>query len=145
VQQTGRSTSSGNASAVFVASAAQLDLRNNLLSYTNPDALGTALMINDRSLVGSFVSLTNWYSSTDGARRRLAWNGSRVTFARWRDLSGQDAASLDSNPPAFAASGRVTSRNMGAGRGTRLGLAHDLAGTVLDPHIQPDIGAFQHG
>ena len=145
VRQTGRSTASGNASAVFVASAAQLDLRNNLLSYTNPDALGAALMINDRSRIGSFVSLTNWYSSTDGARRRLAWNGSRVTFGQWRDLSGQDAASIDSKPPAFAVSGRVASRNMGAGRGTRLGLAHDLAGTVLNPHIQPDIGAFQHG
>ena len=88
VRQTGRSTSSGNASAVFVASAAQLDLRNNLLSYTNPDALGAALMINDRSRVGSFVSLTNWYSSTDGSRRRLAWNGSRVTFGQWRDPLG---------------------------------------------------------
>ena len=144
VRQTGRSTSSGNASAVFVASAAQLDLRNNLLSYTNPDALGAALMINDRSRVGSFVSLTNWYSSTDGSRRRLAWNGTRVTFGQWRTLTGQDASSIDSRPPAFATSGRVASHNMGAGRGTRLGLAHDLAGTALNPHIQPDIGAFQH-
>jgi hypothetical protein len=145
VQQTGRSTSSGNASAVFVASAAQLDLRNNLISYTNPDALGTALMVNDRSRVGSFVSLTNWYSSTDGSRRRLAWNGSRVTFGQWRRLSGQDASSIDSAPPAFATSGQVTSRNMGAGRGTRLGLAHDFAGTALNPRKAPDIGAFQHG
>ena len=145
VRQTGRSTSSGNASAVFVASAAQLDLRNNLISYTNPDALGTALMINDRSLVGSFLSLTNWYSSTDGSRRRLAWNGSRVTFVQWRSLSGQDASSIDSRPPAFATSGRVASRNMGAGRGTRLGLAHDLAGTALKQGARPDIGAFQHG
>jgi hypothetical protein len=144
VRQTGRSTSSGNASAVFVASAAQLDLRNNLLSYTNPDALGAALMINDRSRVGSFVSLTNWYSSTDGSHRRLAWNGSRVTFGQWRSLTGQDASSIDSQPPAFATSGRVASHNMGAGRGTRLGLVHDLTGTVLNPHIQPDIGAFQH-
>lgn len=145
VQQTGRSTASGNASAVFVASAAQLDLRNNLLSYTNPDALGAALMINDRSRVGSFVSLTNWYSSTDGSRRRLAWNGARVTFGQWRSLSGQDASSIDSQPPVFATSGRVASHNMGVGRGTRLGLAHDLAGTALNPRNPPDIGAFQHG
>jgi hypothetical protein len=145
VQQTGRSTSSGNASAVFVASAAQLDVRNNILSYTNPDGLGTALMINDRSRVGSFVSLTNWYSSTDGSRRRLAWNGSRVSLGRWRDLSGQDAASIDSPPPRFATSGRVASRNMGADKGTRLGLSHDLAGRPLDPRSAPDIGAFQHG
>ena len=36
VQQTGRSTRSGNASAVFVASATLLELRNNLFAYTNP-------------------------------------------------------------------------------------------------------------
>ena len=143
VQQTGRSTSSGNASAVFVASAAQLELRNNLFAYTNADALGAALMINDRSRIGSFLSGTNWYASTDSSRRRLAWNGSRVTFARWRDLSGQDASSIDSQPPSFAPSGRVASRNMGAARGTRLGLAHDLAGTSIDPKIAPDIGAYQ--
>jgi hypothetical protein len=145
VQQTGRATSSGNASAVFVASAAQLDLRNNLFSYTNPDALGAALMINDRSRVGGFVSLTNWYSSTDGSRRRLAWNGSRVTFAQWRELSGQDVSSIDSRPPGFATSGRVSSRNLGAGKGTLLGLSHDLAGKPLNRRAAPDIGAFQHG
>ena len=101
-------------------------------------------MINDRSRLGTFVSLTNWYSSTDASRRRLAWNGSRVTFGQWRSLTGQDASSIDSQPPAFATSGRVASRNMGAGKGTRLGLSHDFAGTALNPHIQPDIGAFQH-
>jgi hypothetical protein len=144
VQQTGRSTLSGNASAVFVASADMLELRNNLLAYTNPDALGTALMINDRSLVGSFRSSTNWYSSTDSAQRHLAWNGSRVTFGQWRDLSGQDVSSFDSPPPSFSGSGRVASGNMGVARGTRLGLARDLAGTPLDPQRPPDIGAFQH-
>jgi hypothetical protein len=143
VEQTGRSTSSGNASAVFVASAAQLELRNNLIAYTNRDALGTALMINDRALVGSFVSSSNWYSSTDSGRRRLAWNGSRVTFGQWRRLSGQDASSLDSRPPRFAASGRVASGNIGIGRGARLGLTRDFAGTPVDPGAHPDIGAFQ--
>jgi parallel beta helix pectate lyase-like protein len=143
VQQTGRSTRSGNASAVFVASAAQLELRNNLLAYTNPDALGAALMINDPTRLAGFSASTNWYASTDRRRRRVAWNGSRVTFGQWRALSGQDSSSIDSAPPAFAASGRVTSRNMGAGRGTRLGLARDLAGTALDPAEQPDIGAFE--
>jgi hypothetical protein len=143
VQQTGRSTRSGNASAVFVASATQLELRNNLFAYTNSDALGTALMINDRSRLGSFLSSTNWFSSTDRARRRLAWNGSRVTFRQWRTLTGQDSSSIDSPPPRFASSGRVASRNMGAARGTRLGLARDYAGTALDPQVHPDIGAFQ--
>ncbi|MDX6597530.1 MAG: hypothetical protein QOE87_1417 [Gaiellales bacterium] len=144
VQQIGRSTRSGNASAVFVASAAQLDVRNNLFAYTNSDALGTALMINDRSRLGSFLSSTNWYASTDRARRRLAWNGSRVTFRQWRSLTGQDSSSIDSPPPRFAPSGRVASRNMGAARGTRLGLSRDIAGTAVDPQAPPDIGAFQH-
>jgi Right handed beta helix region len=143
VQQTGRSTRSGNASAVFVVSAAQLELRNNLFAYTNSDALGTALMINDRSRIGSFLSGTNWYSSTDSSRRRLAWNGSRVTFGQWRDLSGQDAASIDSMPPRFTPAGRVASGNMGAARGARLGLARDFAGTLIAPGAAPDIGAYQ--
>jgi hypothetical protein len=144
VQQTGRSTASGNASAVFVASATQLELRNNVFSYTNSDALGAALMVNDRSHLGSFLSSTNWYSSTDGARRRLAWDGSRVTFGQWRRLTGQDSSSIDS-PPTFATSGRIASHNLGLQRGTRLGLAHDLAGTPLNPRAAPDIGAFQRG
>ena len=139
VQQTGRSTRSGNASAVFVASAAALELRNNLLAYTNADALGTALMVNDPSRLGSFVSGTNWYASTDRARRRLAWSGARVTFGQWRSLSGQDAASIDSPPPVHVA-GRVASRNLGAARGTRLGLLRDLAGTALDPARRPTSG-----
>jgi hypothetical protein len=143
VQQTGRSTASGNAAAVFVASAAQLDLRNNLFAYTNRDGLGAALMINDRSRLGSFVALANWYSSADAARRRLAWNGTRVTLGQWRGLSGQDVTSIDSGPPRFAISGRVASRNLGAGKGTPLGLSHDLAGIALSPRGAPDIGAFQ--
>jgi Right handed beta helix region len=143
VQQTGRSTAAGNAAAVFVASAAELDLRNNLFSYTNRDGLGAALMIDDRARVGSFVSLANWYSSTDASRRRLAWNGSRVTFAQWRRLSGQDRSSIDSRPPRFTAGGRVASRNLGAHRGMPLGLSHDLAGVALNPRGAPDIGAFQ--
>jgi hypothetical protein len=144
VQQTGRSTSSGNASAVFVASATELELRNNVFAYTNPDALGAALMINDRSRLGSFRSGTNWYASTDGAQRRLAWDGSGVSLGRWRTLTGQDSSSFDSPPPRFAASGRVASHNLGAQRGTRLGLARDFAGTPLNLQVAPDIGAFQH-
>ena len=91
VQQTGRSTSSGNASAVFVVSAAQLEMRNNLFAYTNADLLGSAFLLNDQTLVGSFVADTNWYASPDPNQLRVAWNGARVTLAKWRTLSGQDA------------------------------------------------------
>ncbi len=80
VEQTGRLTGSGNASAVFVVSAGLLALRNNLLAYTNPDGLGQAIMINGSALVGSFTASTNWYANTDPAKRRLAWNGSLVTL-----------------------------------------------------------------
>jgi hypothetical protein len=143
VEQTGRSTASGNASAVFVVSAALLELRNNLLAYTNPDLLGSALLVNDQSLVGSFASDTNWFASPDPRALRVAWNGARVTFAQWRALSGQDGASIESAPPSFDADGRVTSSDLGAGAGTPLGLEHDLAGTPIDPLRPPDIGAFE--
>ena len=92
MQQTGRSTSSGNASAVFVVSAAQLEMRNNLFAYTNADLLGSAFLLNDQTLVGSFVADTNWYASPDPNQLRVAWNGARVTWAKWLTLSGQDAA-----------------------------------------------------
>lgn len=141
VEQTGRSTASGNASAVFVVSAAQLELRNNLLAYTNPDLLGSALLVNDQSLVGSFSSDTNWFASPDPRALRVAWNGARVSLAQWRALSGQDGASIDSAPPTFDAQGHVTSRALGAGKGTPLGLGHDLAGRPVDS--PPDIGAFE--
>jgi Right handed beta helix region len=143
VRQTGRSTTSGDASAVFVASASQLVLRNNLLTYTNPDALGSALFVNSAALLQGLDSQTNWFSSTDARGRNLAWNGSRVTLADWRTLSGQDGASVDSTPPAFAASGRVRSPNLGRRLGTSLGLTRDLAGTALPSGTSPDIGAYE--
>jgi hypothetical protein len=143
VQQTGRLTASGDASAVFVASAAQLVLRNNILSYTNPDALGSAMFVNSAGLLGAFDSQTNWFSGTDSRGRDLAWNGSRVTFADWRRLSSHDLASIDSAPPAFDSSGRVVSANLGAGAGTPLGLSRDLLGTPLPAGASPDIGAYQ--
>ena len=142
VQQTGRSTASGNASAVFVVSAAQIESRNNLFAYTNPDLLGSAFLLNDASLVGSFVSTNNWYASPDPNALRVAWNGARVSFANWRALSGQDSSSVNSAPPAFSADGRVTSANLGAAKGVALGLEHDLVGTAL-PALAPDMSAFQ--
>jgi hypothetical protein len=143
VEQTGRLTGSGNASAVFVVSAALLALRNNLLAYTNPDGLGQAVMIDSSALVGSFTASTNWYANTDPAKRRLAWNGSLVTLGEWRRLSGQDATSIASAAPHFGPAGRVVSRNLGAARGMRLGLVRDYAGTRIGGRARPDIGAYQ--
>jgi hypothetical protein len=143
VQQTGRSTTSGNASAVFVVSAAQLEMRNNLFAYTNSDLLGSAFLLNDQTLVGSFAADTNWYASPDPNQVRVAWNGARVTWARWLTLSGQDAASIASAPPSFTAAGAVASANLGAAKGTALGLAHDLVGTPLPALAPPDMSAFQ--
>jgi Right handed beta helix region len=143
VRQTGRSTSAGDASAVFVASAAQLVLRNNLLTYTGVDALGSALFVNDAGLLASLDSQTNWFSSTDTRGRNLAWNGSRVSLADWRTRSLQDGASIDSSPPSFDASGQVTSDDLGAAGGTRLGLPHDLVGINVPTSGPPDIGAFE--
>jgi hypothetical protein len=143
VQQTGRSTSAGDASAVFVASASQLVLRNNLLAYTNPDALGSALFVNNASLLAGLDSQTNWFSSSDARGRNLAWNGSRVTIADWRTLSGQDSGGVDSPPPTFDAQGQISSANLGHGLGTRLGLVRDVQGTRVPAAAAPDIGAYQ--
>ena len=143
VQQTGRSTSSGNASAVFVVSAAQLMMRNNLFAYTNPDLLGSAFLVDDATLVGSYSADTNWYASPDPNGLRVAWNGVRVPWASWQALSNHDAASITSAPPTFTADGHVASDNLGAAKGTALGLSHDLVGTQLPALTPPDIGAYQ--
>src|SRR6195952_2310429 len=111
VEQTGRLTGTGNASAVFVVSAGLLALRNNLFAYTNPDGLGQAVMVDSSTLVGSFTASSNWYANTDPAKRRVAWNGSPVTLGQWRKLTGgQDAASIASQAPRFGPAGRVVSR-----------------------------------
>jgi hypothetical protein len=144
IVQSGRSTSSGDASAVFVNAADSLELRDNLLCYTNPDALGVALWVNDATRLGSLASDTNWACATDTAARQLAWNGSRTTLAGWRASSGQDARSVASTPPAFDADERVTSANLGAGGGDPLGLAVDYGGTPLPASGPVDIGAYQH-
>jgi len=143
IAQTGRSTTAGDASAVFVNAADSLEVRDNLLCYTNPDALGVALWINDANRLGSLASDTNWTCGTDVSARSFAWNGSRTTLAGWRIKSGQDARTLDSRPPTFDTDLRVTSANLGAGRGDPLGLVEDFIGTPLPAAGPLDIGAYQ--
>jgi hypothetical protein len=143
VVQSGRSTASGDASAVFVNAATSLELRDNLLSYSGADSFGVALWVNDPSRLGRLVSDTNWFTARDAQSRHLAWAGSRTTLAGWRASSGQDARSLSSWAPQFDAQLRVTSTNWGRGRGDNLGLAQDYAGTPLPAAGPVDIGAYQ--
>jgi hypothetical protein len=141
IVQTGRSTPSGDASAVFVNSATLADLRNDLICYTNPDNLGVALFLRDASSA-TLVSNTNWLCAADPQNRNLAFNGVPMTLAAWRTASGQDGASLSSAPPSFDADFHVTSANLGAGAGQPLGLVRDYLGTAV-PAQAPDIGAYQ--
>jgi hypothetical protein len=99
--------------------------------------------VNDASRLGALDSQTNWFAATDANDRDLAWNGARVDLAGWRARSHHDVASIDSAPPAFDASGRVVSADLGARLGTPLGLPRDLAGTPLPASVPPDIGAYQ--
>jgi hypothetical protein len=50
--------------------------------------------------------------------------------------------SVASAPPTFDSAFRVTSANLGAGRGEPLGIRRDYAGRSV-PLEAPDIGAYQ--
>jgi parallel beta helix pectate lyase-like protein len=142
IVQRGRSTTTGDASAVFVVAADDLEMRNNLVAYTGSDAAGVSVALNDLTRVGRLVSDTNWWTANDAQSRHLALNGSRVTLATWRTRTGQDLRSLTSWAPGFDADLRVTSTNWGAGRGDNLGLPFDFAGAPR-PALGPvDIGAY---
>jgi parallel beta helix pectate lyase-like protein len=143
VVQYGRSTSSGDASAVFVIAATSLELRDNLLCYAGADSLGVGLWVNDPTRLASLVSDTNWICARDAQSRHLAWAGHRTNLAGWRASSGQDARSLSSWAPQLDAEQRVTSTNWGRGRGDDLGLLEDFAGAPLPSGTRVDIGAFQ--
>ncbi|HEY4281369.1 MAG TPA: right-handed parallel beta-helix repeat-containing protein [Conexibacter sp.] len=143
IDQTGRSADSGDASAVFVNAAAWLELRDNLICYSNPDSLGVALWVNDASRLSTLASDTNWFCGTDAKGRDFAWNGSRTTLDGWRAAARADGRSVDSAPPVFAAGLIVTSADLGAGVGDNLGLATDLAGAPIPASGPVDIGAYQ--
>jgi hypothetical protein len=143
IVQNGRSTASGDASAVFVIAAASLELRDNLLCYQGADSLGVSLMVNDAARVGTLVSEANWFCARDGRSRHLGWNGSRVPLTSWRTITGEDVRSLTSWAPSFDADQRVTSTNWGRDRGDWLGLARDFGGAPLAAG-SVDIGAWEH-
>ena len=96
----------------------------------------------DASQVKALTSNNNWFSTLDSKSRHLVWNGARVTLTRWR-RNGQDGASIASVPPQFDDAMRVTSTNLGRGRGQSLGLTRDVVGTPLPAGAAPDIGAYQ--
>ena len=140
---TARSGTPGDASAVFVKAAALLDLRNNIVSYTNADNAGSAVNVPDAGQLGGFAANDNWFSSMQPRSRHFVWNGARVDLAQWTSTTGQDGASLATAPPELDVDGHVVSSNLGRARGHDLGLTRDYAGTALVPGAPPDIGAYQ--
>ncbi len=142
IVQNGRSTDSGDASAMFVLAAASLELRNNLICYQGANSLGVSVMVNDPSRLGSLSSNANWLCARDGGSRHLGWGGSRVPLTTWRAVTGQDGRSITSWAPSFDADPRVTSTNWGRDRGDWLGLSTDFGGAAV-PAGSVDIGAWQ--
>lgn len=141
IVQTGSRSEIGDASAVFVGSAALVELRNNLICYANRDDLGAAVFVADVSRSG-VVSNTNWLCGRDTRGRSIRADGARLTLSEWRRATGEDGQSLSTRPPAFDRDFRVTSRNLGAGLGQPLGLVQDFSGLSISTDT-PDIGAYQ--
>jgi hypothetical protein len=143
IVQTGRCAGcTGSASAVFVASSAEADLRNNVICFSGDASAGVALELPDPARALRLRSNHNWLSSTDAAGRHVIRGAERLTLAGWVTASGQDAMSVASAPPTFDSAFRVTSANLGAGRGEPLGIRRDYAGRWIPPEA-PDIGAYQ--
>ncbi|HEV2758021.1 MAG TPA: right-handed parallel beta-helix repeat-containing protein [Acidimicrobiales bacterium] len=140
---TARNGGSGDASAVFVKSADLLDMRNNVVSYTNPDNAGSAVNVPDAGQVKAFTSDNNWFSSTQANGRHVVWNGARVTLNQWTRNTGQDGATVASAPPLIDADAYVVSTNLGRARGQYLGLVRDYSGIAVPTASAPDIGAHQ--
>jgi len=144
IVQTGRSATSGDASAIFVNEAVSLEIRNTLACYTAPDDLGVALWINTAAKAGVFTANTNWHCSNDGRGRHTAYNGSRVDAAAWRAATGDDARSVLSGPPTFDADARPLTPLWGAGIGDPLSLVtHDFEGNPWSATGARDVGAYR--
>ena len=137
VQQTGRSTASGNASAVFIVSAAQLEARNNLFAYTNPTCSARRSCSTTRRSWGLYCATpTGTRARSRSAPRGLERRARHVPAVA--ALSQRDAASSlgAAHVHAAAASPRRTSERR---RAPRSGLTHDLVGTPLPALSPPDI------
>ena len=140
---TSRNGDTGDASAIFVNAADLLDLRNNVVSYTNPDRAGSAVNVPVASQLRSFTSNNNWISSTQANGRHLVWSSARVSLAQWTRSTGQDGATVASTPPQLDADAKVVSTNLGRARGQLLGLLRDYGGAPVPTATAPDVGAYQ--
>jgi hypothetical protein len=69
IVQRGRATTTGDASALFVVAADDLELQDNLVAYTGADAAGVSPAINDTGRIGRLLSDTNWSAANDGQSR----------------------------------------------------------------------------
>jgi hypothetical protein len=130
----------GQPTAVFVAAADSLDLRNNLLVV--PALGGRAISVPSAAAVTGFRAEANWYTAGSGTVLTV-WNGQSTTLADWRARTGQDRTTVGSLPPVLDANGRVTSANLGRAAGINLGLPRDIAGTPVPVTGRPDISAYQ--
>lgn len=144
VHQIGRSTLTGDASAIFLSEATSIEIRNTLACYDNPDDLGVALWINNATKVLGVTGDTNWLCSDDARLRHVAYNGSRVDAAAWRSATGADARSVFSGPPTFDADGRPLAPLLGAGIGDPLAeVITDFAGVPWPVAGARDAGAYR--
>jgi hypothetical protein len=94
VHQAGRSTASGDASAIFVNEAVSLSLSATTACYDNADNLGVGFWINSAAKIGSLVLDSNIYCSQDPLGRDVAYNGTRVTPAQWLVATGDALSSF---------------------------------------------------
>ena len=137
IVQSGRSTSSGDASTVFVNAATSLELRDNLLCYANADALGVALWVNDATRARAASHRTRTGSAApDALNRPFAWNGRRTTLAGWQTANGADARGVASSPPTFGCRPARQRRHepRARPRRARLGLDRELRGHAAAGH-----------
>jgi hypothetical protein len=65
IVQRGRATTTGDASALFVVAADDLELQDNLVAYTGADAAGVSIAINDTGRIGRLLSDTNWSAANE--------------------------------------------------------------------------------
>jgi hypothetical protein len=138
----GRSTASGDASAVFVNASASVDLRNNVICYRGTDGAGVAIDVPDPTRALGFKSDFNWWCSADAYQRHFVRGTSRLTLKQWRRTSAQDAHSFGSRPLAFSPDLRLPQDKWSTALGTPLGLTRDYLGAPV-PAGRPTMGAYQ--